>query len=136
MILFLSRSNSEIFLSKDAETAEAEFSDNKELNEAANWLKAASNGRLDEGVEGGDEKSRLDDMGDEEDVVLLPFELFWKFEGDEPIYLSSESRLRSKMLVKLSSETFPNMLMLFCSKYYNNNSSLVFLRRGEWGIFQ
>ena len=38
LILFLSRSNSEIFLSKEAETAEAEFSVNKELNEAANWL--------------------------------------------------------------------------------------------------
>ena len=96
-------------MSNEAETAEAEFSDSKELNEAANWLQVASKGRLEEfGVEGGDEKSRLEDMGDEEDVVLLPFELVWKLlplGGDEPMNRSSESRLRSKMFVKLSSET-------------------------------
>ena len=97
-------------MSNEAETAEAEFSDSKELNEAANWLQVASKGRLEEfGVEGGDEKSRLEDMGDEEDVVLLPFELVWKLllplGGEEPMNRSSESRLRSKMLVKLSSET-------------------------------
>jgi len=105
-------------LSNEAETAEAEFSDSKELNEAANWLQVASKGRLEEfGVEGGDEKSRLEDMGDEEDVVLLPFELVWKLllplGGEEPMNRSSESRLRSKMLVKLSSETFPNMFMVY-----------------------
>ena len=46
------------------------------LKEAANWLKAASKGNEDEdeGVEGLDEKSLLDDMGlDEFDVFLSPF---------------------------------------------------------------
>ena len=67
--------------------------------EVKTYLNAASKGREEEGVVGGDEKSRLEDMGDEELVVLLP--LLWKLEP----YRSSESRLRSKIFVKLSSET-------------------------------
>lgn len=80
LILFLSLSNSEIFLSrfKAAEAAES-LSAKSELKEAANWLKAASRGSEDEADEGvemvdeGDEKSRLEDMGDEEleDICLL-----------------------------------------------------------------
>ena len=45
------------------------------LKEAANWLKAASKGNEDEdeGVEGLDEKSLLDDMGLDEFDVFPPF---------------------------------------------------------------
>lgn len=122
LILFLSRSNSEIFLSKEAETAEAESPDNKELKEQPK-AKAASKGSEEEpGVEGGEEKSRREDMGEDEDVVLLPL-LFWKLPAN--LLLSSESRLRSKMrgglLVKLSwSVTFPNMFEFFFQKCIYN----------------
>lgn len=128
LILFLSRSNSEIFLSKEAETAEAESPDNKELKEQPK-AKAASNGSEVEepGVEGGEEKSRREDMGEDEDVVLLPLLLFWKLPLNLLLLtLSSESRLRSKMrgglFVKLSwSVTFPNMfvLLFFSRSIYN-----------------
>jgi hypothetical protein len=95
-------------LSKEAETAEAESPDNKELKEQPK-AKAASNGSEVEepGVEGGEEKSRREDMGEDEDVVLLPLLLFWKLPLNLLLLtLSSESRLRSKMrgglFVKLS----------------------------------
>jgi hypothetical protein len=99
-------------LSKEAETAEAESPDNKELKEQPK-AKAASNGSEVEepGVEGGEEKSRREDMGEDEDVVLLPLLLwlFWKLPLVNLLLLtllSSESRLRSKMrgglFVKLS----------------------------------
>jgi hypothetical protein len=74
-ILFLSLSNSEIFLSKlsVAETADS-LSASKELNEAANWLKAASSGRDEDedGVEGLLEKSRRELMGLDELEFNLP----------------------------------------------------------------
>ena len=96
-------------MSKEAETAEAESPDNKELKEQPK-AKAASNGSEVEepGVEGGEEKSRREDMGEDEDVVLLPLLLFWKLPLNLLLLtlLSSESRLRSKMrgglFVKLS----------------------------------
>jgi hypothetical protein len=79
LILLRSLSNSEIFLSRfnAAEAAES-LSCKSELKEAANWLKAASKGSEDEAddgvemVEDGDEKSRLEDMGDEvlEDILF------------------------------------------------------------------
>ena len=69
LILFRSLSNSEIFLSRlrAAEAADS-LSAKRELKEAANWLKAASSGKLEaeEGVEGLEEKSRREDMGEEE----------------------------------------------------------------------
>lgn len=74
LILFLSLSNSEIFLSKlkAAEAADS-LSANKELKEAANWLKAASKGKdeAEEGVEGLELKSRREDMGLEELEFIL-----------------------------------------------------------------
>lgn len=72
LILFLNLSNSEIFLSK-ADAADS-LSFIIVLKEAANWLKAASKGNEDEdeGVEGLDEKSLLDDMGLEEFDILFP----------------------------------------------------------------
>lgn len=141
LILFLSRSNSEIFLSNEAETAEAESPDNKELKEQPK-AKAASNGSEEEpGVEGGEEKSRREDMGEDEDVVLLPLLLwlFWKLPANL-LLLSSESRLRSKMrgglFVKLSwSVTFPNMFVLFFPEVYiiragRNNYARIFFKGG------
>lgn len=76
LILFLNLSNSEIFLSKlrAAEAADS-LSANKELKEAANWLKAASKGsdEAEEGVEGEDEKSRRRDIGELElELMFLP----------------------------------------------------------------
>jgi hypothetical protein len=69
LILFRNLSNSEIFLSKlmAAEAADS-LSASSELKEAANWLKAASKGNEEEedGVEGLEEKSRLEDIGDDE----------------------------------------------------------------------
>ena len=70
-----------------AEAADS-LSASKELNEAANWLKAASSGNEDEdeGVEGLEEKSRLEDIGDDEfeEWILtllcpfpLPFPVIW-----------------------------------------------------------
>jgi hypothetical protein len=71
--LFLSRSNYEIFLSKEAETAEAESPANKELKEQPKAKAASKGSEVEEpGVEGGEEKSRREDMGEEEEVVLLP----------------------------------------------------------------
>ena len=109
LILFLSRSNSEIFLSKEAETAEAESPANKELKEQPKAKAASKGSEVEEpGVEGGEEKSRREDMGEEEEVVLLPL-LFWFWKlllNLLLLTLSSESRLRSKMrgglFVKLS----------------------------------
>lgn len=45
-----------------------------EVKEAANWLKAASKGKeeAEEGVEGLEEKSRLEDIGEDElEVVII-----------------------------------------------------------------
>jgi len=68
-------SNSEIFLSKlmAAEAADS-LSANNVLKEAAKWLKAVSKGNEDEdeGVEGLDEKSLLEDMGEDEFEVPFP----------------------------------------------------------------
>ena len=91
-------------MSKEAETAEAESPANKELKEQPKAKAASKGSEVEEpGVEGGEEKSRREDMGEDEDVVLLPL-LFWKLPAN--LLLSSESRLRSKMrgglLVKLS----------------------------------
>lgn len=69
LILLRNLSNSEIFLSKlmAAEAADS-LSASKLLKEAANWLKAASKGKEDDedGVEGLEEKSLREDIGDEE----------------------------------------------------------------------
>ena len=50
------------------------LSASKVLKEAANWLKAASKGNEDEedGVEGLEEKSLREDMGDDEFEVPVP----------------------------------------------------------------
>lgn len=78
LILFLNLSNSEIFLSKlSAAEAADSLSANKELKEAANWLKAASKGsdEAEEGVEGEDEKSRRKDIGELElELMVAEFE--------------------------------------------------------------
>lgn len=79
LILFRKRSSSEIFLSRlEAAEAAASLSAKSELKEAANWLKAASRGSEEvelgvEMVELGEEKSRREDMGDEEveDILRL-----------------------------------------------------------------
>jgi len=79
-ILLRNLSNSEIFLSKLRATEAADSLSVKRLEkEAANWLKAASKGKLEaeEGVEGLDEKSRREDSGEEElelwpILLLLP----------------------------------------------------------------
>ena len=56
-----------------AEAADS-LSASKVLKEAANWLKAASKGNEDEedGVEGLEEKSLREDMGDDEFEVPFP----------------------------------------------------------------
>lgn len=75
LILLRNLSNSEIFLSKlMAADAADSLSASKVLKEAANWLKAASKGNEDEedGVEGLEEKSLREDMGDDEFEVPFP----------------------------------------------------------------
>jgi len=75
LILLRNLSNSEIFLSKlMAADAADSLSASKVLKEAANWLKAASKGNEDEedGVEGLEEKSLREDMGDDEFEVPVP----------------------------------------------------------------
>jgi hypothetical protein len=75
LILLRNLSNSEIFLSKlmAAEAADS-LSASKLLKEAANWLKAASKGNEDDedGVEGLEEKSLREDIGDDEFEVPFP----------------------------------------------------------------
>jgi len=80
LILLRNLSNSEIFLSKlMAADAADSLSASKVLKEAANWLKAASKGNEDEedGVEGLEEKSLREDMGDDEFEVPVPAICLW-----------------------------------------------------------